>query len=107
MGVCWGEGMETSQSPRYLTKVRSEAVRAYSLKVACSSKVVQGRFLEKPPYLESELEEEVNVQAEVQKNKDEAKVQGNLYIMEATEAETSEARGQGPWYKLFNCMPAI
>lgn len=69
--------------------------------------MVQGRFLEKPPYLESELEEEVNVQAEVQKNKDKAKVQVNLYIMEATEAETSEARGQGPWYKSFDCMPIL
>ena len=69
--------------------------------------MVQGHFLEKPPYLESKLEEEVNVQAEVQKNKDEAKVQVNLYIMEATEAETSEARGQGPWYKSFDCMPIL
>ena len=46
----------------------------------------------------------MKVQAKAQKKKDEAEVQVNLYPMEATKAETREARGQGRWYKLLNCL---
>ena len=53
------------------------------------------------------MEEEENVQTEEQKKKDEAEVKGNWYTMEATEAETREARGQGRWYRLLDCMPTI
>ena len=53
------------------------------------------------------MEEEVNVQAEAQKKKDEAEVQVNSYTTEATEAETVKARGQGRWYKVFDCMSSI
>ena len=63
--------------------------------------------MEKPPYLGSKVEEEVNVQAEAQKKKDEAEVQVNSYTTEATEAETVKARGQGRWYKVFDCMSSI
>ena len=56
--------------------------------------MVQGLFSEKPPYLKSKMEEEVNVQAEAQK-KDEAEVQVNSYTMEATETEAMKPRGQG------------
>jgi len=63
--------------------------------------------LEKPPHLESKVEEEVNVQAEAQKKKDEAEVQVNSYTTEATEAEMVKARGQGRWYKVFDCMSSI
>ena len=40
------------------------------------------------------------MQAEAQKKKDEAEVQVNSYTMEATEAETVKARGQGRWYSV-------
>ena len=46
----------------------------------------------------------MKVQAKAQKKKDEAEVQVNLYPMKATKAETREARGQGRWYKLLNCL---
>ena len=105
VGVCWGEGKETSQSTRHLPKAIPGAVRAPS--DSCSYKVVQGLFLEKPPHLESKVEEEVNVQAEAQKKKDEAEVQVNSYTTEATEAEMVKARGQGRWYKVFDCMSSI
>ena len=52
------------------------------------------------------MEEEENAQTEEQK-KDEAEVQGNWSTTQATEGETSEAGGQGRWYKLLSCMPAV
>ena len=46
----------------------------------------------------------MKVQAKAQKEKDEAEVQVNLYTMVATKAETREARGQGRWHELLNCL---
>lgn len=46
---------------------------------------------ETPQHYENKVEEEVNVQAEGQKKKDKAEVQGNFMSMEATGAETREA----------------
>ena len=46
----------------------------------------------------------MKVQAKAQKEKDEAEVQVNLYTLEATKAETREARGQGRWHELLNCL---
>ena len=46
----------------------------------------------------------MKVQAKAQKEKDEAEVQVNLYTMEASKAETREARGQGRWHELLNCL---
>nr|XP_035108093.1 calcium-binding mitochondrial carrier protein SCaMC-1-like [Callithrix jacchus] len=57
---------------------------------------------EKPLHHESQVEEEANAQAKAQKKKDEAEVQvtATCCTVEATGAETWDARHRGCWYKL-------
>ena len=52
---------------------------------------------------ESEVEEEMNVQAEEQTKKDEAEVQVN----KPPEQKQGQPRGQGHCHSLLDCMPSV